>query len=111
MDDRVEFTGVSAEEMLALTGATYRQIDHWTRGDILRPTRRSEGSGHPRRWSAEDVGVARCITALTRLGIDLQVAARIARQRPSTGRPTRVRLSPYVEIVVQPGAWGDTPAG
>ena len=95
--------------MLALSGATYRQLDHWSRGGrILRPFQHATGgAGHPRRWSHQDAQVARCITGLTRLGIDLEVAARIARERDEDGY-ARVQLSPHVEIIVQPEAW-ETP--
>lgn len=104
MDKQVT-DGVSAAEMLNLTGVTYRQLYHWTtRGGILRPLQGGGGAGHPSRWAPEDVARVRCINALTKLGIDLQVAARIARDRDSDGW-ARVQLSPDVEIVVRPEAW------
>lgn len=101
--------GVTAKQMLELTGVTYRQLDHWSRpgrpgGRILRPIQHATGAGHPRRWTAHDASVARCIAGLTALGIDLEVAARIARERDADGY-ARVNLSPQVQIVVQPEAW------
>ena len=101
--------GISAKQMLELSGASYRQLDHWSRhgAGILRPYKHATGAGHPRRWSPEEAAVARCITGLTRLGIELEVAARIARERDADGY-ARVQLSPHVEIIVQPEAW-ETP--
>lgn len=105
MDNSVATPGVSAARMLELSGATYRQLDHWSRGGrILRPYQHATGAGHPRRWSEEEAGVARCIAGLVGLGIELEVAARIARERDPDGW-ARVQLSPHVEIIVQPEAW------
>lgn len=110
VDNTVEKSGISAARMLALTGLTYRQLNYWSNdGAVLRPLRPAGGVGRPARWDPDDVSVARCITGLTRLGIELQVAARIARSRDEDGS-ARVRLSPHVEIIVQPGAWEEPPA-
>lgn len=45
------------------SGATYRQIDYWTRAGVIRPTVPADGSGSLRGWSDEDVVV---LTALAR---------------------------------------------
>jgi DNA-binding transcriptional MerR regulator len=95
--------------MLELTGATYRQLDYWSRdGRILRPFASGRGTGRPREWPAEDVEVARCITVLTRAGFALDVAARVARERDEDGR-ARVQLSEHVRVVVEPEAWHAVP--
>jgi DNA-binding transcriptional MerR regulator len=102
---------VNAREMLRLTGLTYRQIGHWSTGrvGILRPDEVDPGSGHPRTWPAEDVEVARCIAELMRQGLDLHVAARIARSPRDADGVVRVSLGPHVEVVVGRGAWRDLP--
>lgn len=95
--------GVSAQQMLELTGATYRQLDHWSRGGrILRPSEHNPGSGHPRTWPVEDVEVARCITRLTRLGLALEVAARVARSARGVDGLVRVSIGSGVVVEVEP---------
>lgn len=47
----------STHEVAAITGATYRQCDHWARtGRITgQPAGRGTGSGHRRRWTAAQI--------------------------------------------------------
>ena len=55
--------GYSTVEVCAMTGATYRQIDYWTRSGIVAPSiMAASGHGSRRRWSAADVAdVARVL--------------------------------------------------
>lgn len=101
---------VSAGDMLRLCGLTYRQVDHWsTRLGILHPDQSEPGSGNVRSWPAEEIPLARCIAELTRQGIDLHVAVRIARTDPDPDGYTRVALGEHVVLTVAPSARGEAP--
>lgn len=66
-------------DVVAFTGATYRQIDYWCRVGLLDPEGDGRGSGIVRRWAPEDVRAALIIAALARLGCEgepLRAAAR-----------------------------------
>lgn len=48
-------TLLSSDEVCALTGLTYRQLDYYTRNGVLTPRHEARGSGHQRRWTADQV--------------------------------------------------------
>lgn len=56
---------LSAVELAQRTGATYRQIDYWTRRGLLGPVQGSgRGSGHYRRFPMSAVLVADALVAV-----------------------------------------------
>jgi hypothetical protein len=68
---------VTLYQMLS-TGATYRQLDYWTRAcNYLHAS--SPGSGHARVWTEREYRVAALMVRLLRAGIELGVAAKVAR--------------------------------
>lgn len=46
---------ITAKELVSQTGATYRQIDHWSKGGILPFTETGVGSGYKRLFEEEIV--------------------------------------------------------
>jgi DNA-binding transcriptional MerR regulator len=101
---------VSAGDLLRLTGLTYRQVVHWSEPlGILHPDNPKPGSGNPRTWPRADVPMARLIGELTRQGIDLHVAARVARTEPDPDGFIRVELGEHVVLTVAPSARGEAP--
>jgi hypothetical protein len=70
--------GVTLGDMLA-TGATYRQIDYWTRVGYLEPATPTPGSGTHREWTRHDLAVTRTILRLIRVGFRPEVAADFAK--------------------------------
>jgi DNA-binding transcriptional MerR regulator len=57
----------TSKEMVALTGATYRQIDYWCRKGLIPGHTEPVGSGGRRRFSEEDLRRARLILLASRL--------------------------------------------
>lgn len=66
----------TAAEACPLAGVTYRQLDFWTRADLLHPVdgEASPGSGHPRRYGETEVKVARMVRRLLEVGFTLRAA-------------------------------------
>lgn len=67
---------------MLLTGATYRQLDYWTRKGWLAPTDHeaaAPGSGYPRHWTGREQQIAHLMVRLSHVGIIGDRAARIAR--------------------------------
>ena len=56
-----------------LTGATFRQLDYWTRNGIITPSRTltEVGSGHQRQWDRDAVLEAAITKRFADAGIDL----------------------------------------
>ena len=65
--------GFGGKQVLAIVGITYRQLDHWARTDLLRPSLNdAAGSGSRRRYSYEDVVQLKVIKKLLDGGQSLQ---------------------------------------
>lgn len=62
---------LNTDDVAAMVGATYRQVDYWTRLGVLRPTQAYRGSGTPRVWSPLDLRVAAVVAQLRRLGAEV----------------------------------------
>lgn len=89
--------GLLASRVCARTGATYRQLDLWTRSGYVAssqpPTPRSgktEGSGVPRTWSQGEVDVIAAMVPLVAAGVLPEAAARAARAGGWLGPGVRV---------------------
>jgi DNA-binding transcriptional MerR regulator len=72
--------GPPVPEAFEPLGITYRQLDFWCRRGYLRPVTGGRGSGFPRWYPPEEVEVARCMVALIRDGVRVEVAAKRARE-------------------------------
>lgn len=69
-------SGYQSPEVCVLTGATFRQLDHWTRkGYIIPSVRVSVGSGHNRLWSFDDAVQIAVLVQLCAAGVAPTVAA------------------------------------
>lgn len=58
---------VSTNELLDVTGATYRQVDYWCRRGFIPGQERRPGSGQPRVWTWEQVARVQGLCAASEL--------------------------------------------
>ena len=73
--------GFGGKQVLAIVGITYRQLDHWARTDLLRPSLcDAKGSGSRRRYSYDDVVQLKVIKKLLDGGQSLQAARKVVDQ-------------------------------
>jgi hypothetical protein len=56
---------LSTPELCYLTGASYRQIDYWTRTGVLTPAVPATGQGSERGWSEASIAPCRALVALS----------------------------------------------
>ena len=74
--------GILAPEVLARTGATYRQLDFWTRTGLVRVAGdQHPGSGVPRVFPRAEVDVIADVMRLVAVGFCVRPAFAIARER------------------------------
>lgn len=59
---------LSAPEVCRLSGASYRQLDYWSRCGTLRASVEARGSGSQRRYTWRQAHVARVLVVLSKLG-------------------------------------------
>jgi DNA-binding transcriptional MerR regulator len=72
-----ETDGFGGPQVCQLVGITYRQLDHWARTGLLRPSlAEAQGSGTKRRYSYRDVLELKVIKRLIDGGVSLQSARR-----------------------------------
>ncbi len=80
---------LTAAEVVATSGLTYRQLDYWCRAGVLGPERaRGPGTGYPREWTPEDVAILCALRRLRGLGTrcpDLARAERLLRSSSVAG--------------------------
>lgn len=62
---------VTAPELVEETGASYRQVDYWTRSLLLATRPGPHGTGHTRVYDLDQLTRTHAIVALLRAGIDL----------------------------------------
>ncbi len=90
-----ESSGVTVgHEDMTRGGASYRQIDYWTRIGYLQALDNS-GTGHPRRWPLAERDIAGVMHRLVQAGITPAVAHRIARAGGTC------ELGPGIQVTVQ----------
>lgn len=68
----------TTQQVMELSGATYRQLDHWTRKGWVKPT--GQGTGNDRDWSWQEKHVAKLMIRLINGGFQPATAADIARR-------------------------------
>ena len=77
---------LTATEITTSTGATYRQIDHWTRQGYIRTDGRpSPGSGITRQYPVEEAAVVAYMVRACRFGVSPERAAHAARHDGELG--------------------------
>ena len=71
---------IRSPEACRLTGATYRELDYWTKCGYVSPsaTDSNPGSGNRRLWAPEDVRRVRLMVRAVRSGLAPAVAAQVA---------------------------------
>lgn len=77
-----------ADQVVALAGITYRQLDHWTRQGYVTAAYRGDaaGSGVPRSYDVDEVAVVVIMAALVKsLDVKPASAARWAAQLCESG--------------------------
>lgn len=77
---------------LATLGVTYRQLDYWTRQGYLTASAEHSGSGYRRSWSPEQLALAERLGRLTRLGMTLDLAYRVATGTSDVGEGVTITL-------------------
>ncbi len=89
----------SADAMIR-SGATYRQLDYWTREGLLHPIG-GTGSGFSREWPDAEVAVLRRMVAVVRAGVSPAIAEKAARLEDGKflylGAGVRITLGPVEE--------------
>jgi DNA-binding transcriptional MerR regulator len=83
--------------LVQVSGATFRQLDHWSRKGLLRPVG-GEGTGHVRDFPAEEVQVAKVMARLVGAGISPEAAARAARSGGELAPGVRVDVDLAVTV-------------
>jgi DNA-binding transcriptional MerR regulator len=91
--------GRSVNDLLRMTGLTYRQLDYWVRQGYLQPDNPEPGSGVNRKWSTLEIAVATTMGALVNAGLAVEKAAVIARET-LTYPMGRATLAPGIEVVL-----------
>lgn len=87
------FSSTAIDELLSTdcvcqqSGASYRQIDYWTREGILTPAIAAEGSGTQRRWSPEVIPKVRAMATFSRLEADRSSTSTLLRLMGSSEGP------------------------
>lgn len=74
----IQNDGFSGKHVCDIVGITYRQLDHWARTDLVRPSLAdAHGSGTRRRYSYEDVLQLKVIRKLLDGGQSLQAVRKV----------------------------------
>jgi hypothetical protein len=81
-------------EVAHQSGATYRQIDYWTRSGLLRPVHQG-GTGPARFWPPEEAEIAQRTARLVTAGLPLAWSAHFARNHWPAGE-----LAPGITVSV-----------
>ena len=86
----------TSHQIAEQAGCTYRQLDYWTRNQIIGPSiMTANGSGTARRWSDTDLVIVRVITVLNALGANADVLGQTVvslRKRGATALATVDRV-------------------
>jgi DNA-binding transcriptional MerR regulator len=79
--------GYRGPQVCSIVGITYRQLDYWTRTDLIKPSvADAKGSGSQRRYSYRDLLELKVIKSLLDAGVSLQSARKsIAYLRQNLG--------------------------
>jgi len=80
---------VTGPELCTEAGITYRQLDYWTRTNLLTPLDAVEpGSGHLRRYAEDQVNRTRTLRLLLDAGVSLVTCRQVIDQVVETGQVT-----------------------
>lgn len=70
---------LTTAEVMARTGATYRQLDYWAREKLI-DMGPDQGTGHARMWTHRQMLTARMAVTLVRVGFDVRRAFQITNE-------------------------------
>lgn len=65
----------STPQIIAATGATFRQLDYWARARFVEPVVPASGSGTQRRWSLDNACQAAALQRLSEAGTQVNRVA------------------------------------
>lgn len=89
----------STYDVAELTGASYRQVDYWTRTTPVLQHHASGGSGSRRRWTDDEVRRVDLIVRLRKTNVDLDTAR--ASASGTVGDPVVVSVTTGVSLIVE----------
>lgn len=72
----------TSDQVVKVTGITYRQLDHWCRMGYVDLLNRTPGSGSPRHFTDAQLSHLATVKALVDAGINTRTAAHIAHNTP-----------------------------
>lgn len=90
---------ISSGELCSRSGATYRQVDYWTRIGLLAPETPVDGSGRPRRFPVDAVRTAAVLMAASEMWHDRKTRKAVA-EAAAAGVPARICRAGGVTVVV-----------
>ena len=101
--------GFSGKRAAEVCGITYRQLDYWTRTDLVQPSlAKAQGSGSRRRYSYRDLLELKVIKTLLDAGIKLEsVRSAFAYLKENLGEDVasaRLVISGSAAVLVRDGA-------
>jgi hypothetical protein len=88
---------LTASELIAASGATWRQVDWWTRAGYLKPSNKKRGTGTPNRYPIAEAQIAAYALELITAGFTASAALGYARTLVEDFRPI-VLAAGLVEI-------------
>lgn len=74
---------LTTPEVADLLGVSFRQLDYWSRTNLIRASVTANGSGSRRFWSAEDVEALTGVADLLSIGMRLGAVRKMLTQDPS----------------------------
>jgi hypothetical protein len=78
---------ITASELIAASGVTYRQVDFWCRAGYLKPSTPARGFGSVRRFPPSEAQIAAYALELITAGFHAPYALRYARTLVETQAP------------------------
>lgn len=89
----------STYDVCELTGASYRQVDFWTRTTPIFGRHVGGGSGSRRRWTDEEVQRIDLMVRCRRSQLDLATVRELASS--DVGDPVLVGMAPGVSVMIE----------
>jgi DNA-binding transcriptional MerR regulator len=83
--------------LVQVSGATFRQLDHWCRKGWLRPEG-GEGTGNFRDFPGDEISVAKVMARLVDAGVSPEAAHRAARNSGELAPGVRVDVDLAVSV-------------
>lgn len=88
---------IRSPEVCAVVGVTHRQLDYWSRTNLVTAARETKGSGFPRFYSVDDVVRMAIVKRLLDAGVSLQRIRKV-----SDALSAEIAREGHVTIVLAP---------